>query len=252
MSKPSDHFSSASDAYRQFRPSYPIELFQYLADLAPQNSRAWDCGCGNGQASAVLAEHFQRVDASDMSAAQVAEAIAKPNLHYHVSPAEMIEAEDQSLDLITVAQAIHWFDHPRFFNEVNRTLKPGGVLATWGYQLLYTDTALDEFIGHFHSQVVGPYWPPGRELLDEHYSRIPFPYPRLTPPQLRMEVRWNFSQLLGYLNTWSAVKYYQQDKGVNPVELHRHTLLKHWGRESRVQTVYWPLLLYVGQKPTRT
>lgn len=248
MSEFADYFSSASDNYRVFRPRYPAELFAYLAGQAPASCHAWDCGCGNGQASIALAQYFNRVTATDASDAQIRQAQSAPNITYKVSPAERMDVSDESLDLVTVAQAIHWFDHPAFFAEVDRVLKPGGVLAAWGYQLLYTDTVLDEVVETFHSQVVGPYWPKGRELLDNDYRGIAFPYPRLAPPRFFMRQQWNFQHLLGYLNTWSAVKRYQQDQGINPLEIHLQAFRKAWGDESQVREVYWPLIIYVGRK----
>lgn len=243
-----DYFSTASDNYRAFRPDYPTDFFRYLASIAPSQNVVWDCGCGNGQASVALAEHFDQVIATDASEKQIAQAMQKNNIRYAVSPAEIIDADDQSLDMITVAQAIHWFDHEKFFAEVDRTLKPNGILAAWGYQLLYTDTDLDQIIAHFHSEIVGPYWPKGRELLDEGYTKIHFPYPRLSPPDFFMRKEWAFGHLLGYLNTWSAVKEYEKDKKENPVELYFDQLKTAWGDESENKSIYWPLILYVGQK----
>ncbi|MGH1471891.1 MAG: class I SAM-dependent methyltransferase [Cellvibrionaceae bacterium] len=243
-----DYFSTASDNYRAFRPDYPADFFEYLATISPSKKKAWDCGCGNGQASVALAKHFECVTATDASEKQISQAIQKDNITYAVSPAEIIDAEDHTLDLVTVAQAIHWFDHDIFFKEVNRVLKPGGVLAAWGYQLLYTDTELDNVVSHFHSQVVGPYWPKGRELLDEGYTKINFPYDRLTPPEFFMRKEWEFGHLLGYLNTWSAVKGYEQEKKENPVEKYFEELKIAWGDEARHKKIYWPLILYVGQK----
>ncbi|MCW8195436.1 class I SAM-dependent methyltransferase [Proteobacteria bacterium 005FR1] len=247
MSQFKDHFSTASDDYRAYRPQYPAELFDYLAALAPSREHAWDCGCGNGQASVALAERFKRVTASDASGAQIAQAEARDNISYRISPAEEIAAADESLDLVTVAQAIHWFDHPRFFAEVTRVLKPRGVLAAWGYQLLNTDTPLDEFIVQFHGEVVGPYWPAGRELLDEGYTRVDFPFPREQAPTFYMRRQWSFGHLLGYLNTWSAVKAYEKARGRNPVTEHEATLRQYWGN-AETRDVYWPLILYVGRK----
>lgn len=244
-----DYFSTASDDYKRFRPLYPAALFDYLAAASPGTELAWDCGCGNGQASVELAARFRRVIASDASAAQVEQAAPAPNLEYRVSPAEILATPDASLDLLTVAQAIHWFDLPRFFAEADRALKPGGLLAVWGYQLLYTDSALDEIVEDFHSRVVGPYWPPERALLDNGYTRISFPYPRQLAPEFRMTVRWPFSHLLGYLNTWSAVKQYEKAQGHNPVEKHLDTLLAAWGDPDSTKDIYWPLMLRVGKKP---
>lgn len=241
-------FSSASDAYKQFRPDYPQSLYQYLADLAPAKELVWDCGCGNGQASVALAEHFWQVKASDVSREQIAEAEPRANILYTVSPADVIDAKDNSVDLVTVAQAIHWFNHSKFFAEVDRVLKPGGVLAIWGYQLLYSDSPLDALIVKLHTDLVGPYWPKGRELLDEGYTRIPFPYPRLATPPFEMRCRWQLPHLLGYLNTWSAVKAYEKQHRQNPVTLLWDDIVTAWGDDTQSRDVYWPLILYVGQK----
>lgn len=251
MTEFKDYFSSGSDSYKRFRPLYPQALYDYLASISPSQKEAWDVGCGNGQAALELSKRFQQVHASDASAEQINQAQPAENLTYHVSPAESIEADDNSLDLITVAQAIHWFDHPRFFNEVNRTLKPGGVLAAWGYQLLYTDTELDPIIEHFHSEIVGPYWPKERALLDNSYSKISFPYPRLTPPEFFMEASWEFGHLLGYLNTWSAVKQYEKNLGHNPVEEEFETLKSGWGDTKQSKAIFWPLILYIGKKRSK-
>ena len=243
-----DYFSTASDDYKRYRPTYPAELFAYLAASAPTRSLAIDIGCGNGQASVMLAQHFSQVLATDASAAQIEQAQPCANVHYQASPAETIPAADHSADLVTVAQAIHWFDHPRFFAEVDRVLKPGGLLAIWGYQLLHTDSALDAVIAHFHGQVVGPFWPKERALLDNGYTRIDFPYPRLSTPDFYMRAHWRFSHLLGYLNTWSAVKQFEKANGHNPVEQEGEALLSAWGDPATERGIYWPLILYVGQR----
>lgn len=248
MAQFKDYFSTASDDYKRYRPTYPPALFEWLASQSPQHSLAIDIGCGNGQATQLLAPHFQQLLATDASATQIEQAQPVPNVHFQVSPAETIPAESASADLVTVAQAIHWFDHGRFFTEVDRVLKPGGLLAVWGYQLLHTDTPLDQLIEHFHSGIVGPYWPPERALLDDGYTRINFPYPRLTAPAFYMRAQWRFSHLLGYLNTWSAVKQYEKAKGRNPVEEQVDPLLAAWGEPDTEREIYWPLILYVGKK----
>lgn len=249
MTKFKDHFSDASSDYKTYRPQYPKELFEFLATHTPTTHHIWDCGCGNGQASVALAEVFQNVSASDASEEQIKQAELKPNISYSTSPAEVIAAADASLDMVSVAQAIHWFDHSAFFKEVDRVLKPGGVLAAWGYQLIYTDTALDSIIEKLHGEIIGPYWPKGRELLDEGFTRIPFPYERLEAPAFSMTADWNFSELLGYLNTWSAVKKYQQATGENPIEIIYQELEAAWGLVGdERKKVHWPLILYVGLK----
>lgn len=247
--KGANYFSSASDAYKKFRPTYPKQLYEYLASLSPASHFVCDCGCGNGQASVQLAELFDSVLASDISAEQIAEAQQRENIRYIVSPGETINADDASVDLVTIAQAIHWFDHSRFFQEVDRVLKPGGILAAWGYQLMYSDTPLDAVVERFHSDIVGPFWPKGREFLDEGYSKISFPYPRLETPRFKMQCHWQFKELIGYLNTWSAVKAYEQQNNVNPLTLVEEELQNAWGDKNQQRQIYWPLILYVGKKP---
>ena len=110
-----DHFSHASDDYRRWRPGYPDELFAWLAAMAPSRAVAWDCATGSGQAAGGLAAHFARVVATDASAAQVAEAEAFGRVEYRVAPAEDSGLPDASVDLVTVAQALHWFEFERFF-----------------------------------------------------------------------------------------------------------------------------------------
>ncbi len=243
-----DYFSSASDNYKRFRPVYPRELYEYLAQITPERKLAWDVGCGNGQAAKEMANLFQQVVATDASAEQIAQTRSAGNLQFFVSPAETLNANDNSIDLITVAQAIHWFDHAKFFAAVQKKLKPGGILAVWGYQLLYTDSPLDPMIERFHSEIVGPYWPPERALLDNGYTKVPFPYPALKSPTFFMRTNWSFGDLIGYLNTWSAVKQYEIKQGYNPVEHHFEEIKAAWGDLDRSLPIYWPLILYVGRK----
>ena len=207
-----DYFSSGADSYRRFRPIYPDDLYQYLATTAPNKQLAWDIGCGNGQAAIALSGYFQQVIATDASAEQIAQTQPGDN------------------------------------KEVDRTLKPGGLFAAWGYQLLYTDTPLDATIERFHSEIVGPYWPPERALLDNGYTRIAFPYPRLDNPPFYMRTRWTFDELIGYLNTWSAVKLYEKTNNTNPLELHFDEIKAAWGDPKKEQPIHWPLILYAGKK----
>lgn len=243
-----NYFSAASDLYKQYRPTYPEALYQYLAGLAPSRRLAWDCGCGNGQASVVLAKYFQQVRANDISPEQIAEAQPADNVTYHVSAGEEINAENNSIDLVTIAQAIHWFKHDSFFREVDRVLKPNGVLAAWGYQLMYSDSPLDAVIERLHGDIVGPYWPKGREYLDEGYSQITFPYARIESPPFSMQCEWQLAHLIGYLNTWSAVKAYTQAHQQNPIDLVLNDIENCWGDPEQSRFIYWPLILYVGKK----
>ena len=252
MTQFKDHFSSNSDNYKQFRPTYPDTLFSWLASQCKNTDYVWDCGTGSGQAAVEHSKHFTRVLASDASEAQIQQAEIRENITYKVSPAELLDAPDQSFDLITVAQAIHWFNLPAFFSTVERVLKPGGYLAVWGYQFVHTGTALDNIIQRFHSQIVGPYWPPERSLLNEGYTKIDFPYERLETPEFSMTAAWNLEHFTGYLSTWSAIKKYQEANNHNPLELIAEELEVHWGDRTKTKNIAWPLNVYLGQKPTPT
>lgn len=244
-----DHFSSGSDRYQQYRPTYPLSLFKWLQARAGKKSTVWECGAGTGQATTLLAQLFQTVIATDASQEQLAQAPELANVNYVATPAETFSATAESIDLIAVAQAIHWFDHDRFFALANTVLKPGGFLAVWGYQFIKTDTAIDQLIMAFHTDLLGPFWPTERKLLNDGYKGIEFPYSALETPPFKMEAEWSFEHLIGYLNTWSAVKQYEKANGQNPIELVISDFAKAWGDPKQVKTVSWPLILYVGRKP---
>lgn len=243
-----DHFSSASNHYKIYRPTYPSELFTWLANQCKDTANVWDCGTGSGQAAIEHSKHFGHVLATDASDAQIKQAEPRDNITYKVSPAEALDAPDNSFDLITVAQAIHWFDLPAFFKTVDRVLKPGGLLAIWGYQFIHTGTEIDKLISHFHSTIVGPYWPPERKLLNEGYKDITFPYKPLPVTEFSMEATWNLSQLTGYLDTWSAVKEYKKINNSNPTEKISNKLKTLWGESSETKLITWPLIMYLGKK----
>ena len=248
MSQFKDHFSSASSHYKTYRPTYPSELFTWLAGQCKDTVYAWDCGTGSGQAAIEHSKHFKHVLATDASDAQIKQAEPRDNITYKVSPAEELDVPNNSFDLITVAQAIHWFDLPAFFKTVDRVLKPGGLLAIWGYQFIHTGTEIDTLISHFHSNVIGDYWPPERKLLNEGYKDISFPYKRIPVPTFSMEATWNLSQLTGYLNTWSAVKEYERINNSNPTNEISSKLKTLWGESDKAKSITWPLIMYLGRK----
>ena len=250
MSRPfHDHFSEVARRYADFRPHYPAALFSYLATLAPRNSLAWDCACGNGQATLDLAQRFDRVVATDASGEQIASATARPNVEYRVAPAERSGLPDESLALITVAQALHWFDLDRFYAEARRALAPNGVLAAWAYGINHLEgDAVNRLVQDFYSNTVGPYWPPERKLVEEGYRTIPFPFAEITAPTFRMEARWTLDQLLGYFSTWSATNRYVKATGRNPLEPLSTELSRVWGEANSPRLIVWPLSLRVGLK----
>lgn len=239
-----DNFSANSHHYARYRPHYPQELFDFLRQLLQKRERAWDCGTGNGQVAGKLADFFEEVYATDISTRQLMNAIDKPNVRYTKQRAENTNFPDSAFDLITVAQAIHWFDFEKFYAEVGRTLKTGGYLAVIGYSLFRSNTGTNQVIDHFYRNIVGPYWDPERVYLDEEYKTIPFPLEEVEVPAFRHRMDWSLERLVGYLNTWSAVKHFINEKGKNPVDLIQNDLKESFGNRGVVE---FPILFRLGK-----
>jgi ubiquinone/menaquinone biosynthesis C-methylase UbiE len=242
-----DNFSKQSDLYSRFRPGYPKKLFDFLMPLIPGKTAAWDVGTGNGQVAAALSEYFNKVYATDLSAAQIENARTKKNIIYSVENAEASSFSDNQFDLVIVAQAIHWFDFNKFYGEVMRTLKPGGVIAVIGYDVFRINKAINEEVDRFYRQKTGPYWDKERAYIDDHYSSIPFPFKEISSPKFEMNYYWEFDQVIGYLNTWSAVQHYIRKNNVNPVEQFSVELKKTWGDASK-RKVSFPVFMRTGRK----
>lgn len=249
MSTPTfkDHFSGRAADYTRYRPTYPAELFSWLAGLTAQHDLAWDCGCGSGQAAIGLADHYRQVIATDPSPQQIDNAVRHERISYAVAPAEASGLAPASIDLIVVAQALHWFDFPRFYAEVRRVARTGGVLAAVSYGEVRVEGAADAVVARFYHELIGPYWPPERRYVDDQYRTIPFPFPRIAPPLLAMEQAWDLDQLLGYLRTWSAVKEYERQRGDDPLALIGAELAAAWGDPQQRRRISWPLSLLAGR-----
>ncbi|HTT03573.1 MAG TPA: class I SAM-dependent methyltransferase [Steroidobacteraceae bacterium] len=244
-----DHFSTIATQYAEFRPLYPRELFEYLASLAVARDLAWDCACGSGQATLPLATHFGRVLGTDASGAQIAAAAPHPRVEYRVAPAEQCGLANGCVDLITVAQALHWFEVERFYAEADRVLRTGGTLAVWTYGgMRMPDAALDEELLRFNRDVVGPHWPAERRLVDEGYRTLPFPYAELESPVFHMQQRWALTRLLGYVRSWSATRRFMAHYGTDPVVDLARKLQALWGDDMEERRIIWPLSLRVGLK----
>lgn len=242
-----DHFAAVSTGYATYRPSYPRELFAALASVAPSTTLAWDCGCGTGQASVALAEFFDEVDASDASAAQIAQAVPHARVTYGVGPAEQSGFPDASVSLITVAQALHWFDVDAFHVEAKRVLAPCGVIAEWTYALLHVPSSdsvtalINEFDGEMH-----PYWPPERRFVDRHYIDFAFPFEPIAIGEFSMHAEWSVAQFMGYVGTWSAVARCRKQTGNDPLVALGERLSAAWG-DTPTREIRWPLTLRVGR-----
>lgn len=242
-----DHFSGHAGIYREARPTYPPELFAWLAQQTPDTELAWDCGCGNGQATVALAEHFARVVGTDPSAKQIAQAQPRAKVEYRVEPAERSGLADGSASLVTVAQALHWFDHARFYAEARRVLKPGGILAAWTYSDCATgDAAIDRIKDRLYIDITGPYWPPERVHVDTGYRTLPFPFEEIAVPAFAMIADWNADHFLAYLRSWSATQRYLKAEGEDPVALIETDLRAAWGDPARMRSVHWQFHLRAG------
>jgi SAM-dependent methyltransferase len=241
-----DHFSGHACAYAQFRPRYPDALFQYLASLAPARERAWDCATGNGQAAVSLARHFTEVIATDASAQQIAAAEPHERVVYRCASPEQSELDDESVDLVTVAQALHWFDLQAFFAEAKRVLKPSGIIALWSYNLLSVLPKVDALVNEYYHVTLQSFWPAERALVEAGYGAIDLPFAEIVAPRFDMEAEWTVEQLIGYLRTWSGTQKFIAARGFDPVESLGDKLRKLWCDE---QLVRWPLSVRIGRRP---
>lgn len=240
MSRFKDHFSGHAADYASFRPGYPPELFDFVAALPHRQGTAWDCGTGNGQAAVGLAERFGRVVATDPSARQIEQAEPHPRIEYRVAPGESSGLPDTSVDLVTVAQAFHWFDFDRFFAEVRRVLAPGGAVALWSYNLARVTPEVDAWTDELARGTVGPHWPPERRWVDEEYRTIPFPFPEVEAPVFYLREEWSLERYLLYIRTWSAFQRYQKATGQDPIEESRARIEAAWGDPQQARTISWP------------
>ena len=241
-----DHFSAHAADYARFRPTYPESLFDWIARSAPARHAAWDCGCGNGQATLPLAERFDQVIATDPSAEQIAQAPLHPRISWRIAPAEASGLDAVSIDAVTVAQALHWFDLPRFWAEVRRVVRPGGLVVAWSYGIPFLDDAdATRPLRHFHDEVVGPFWPIERGHVDLRYQSIDFPFDRLAGPDIGLGASWTMDQFAGYLQTWSATRRYIKAIGTDPVPGFVDQLRAWWGAGPR--DVRWPLTILAGR-----
>lgn len=244
-----DHFSGHATGYAASRPHYPTALFDWLAKQSSAHTLAWDAGCGNGQASHALAAQFEQVYASDPSSEQIAAAEPAPNIRYVVEPAESCSLTDASADLVTVAQAMHWFDVPKFQSEARRVLKPRGVFAAWTYARSRVIPAVDVPFNRLHDAVLEDWWPDGRQHALDGYANLPFAFERIVDiPAFEMRCDWTLPQFTAYLRSWSACQRYQRATGKDAVAMIEAELSGGWGNPQTLRAVHWPLSLHAGRR----
>jgi SAM-dependent methyltransferase len=242
-----DHFSGHASLYAQARPHYPDALFDWVADTAPSRECAWDVGCGNGQASVALAQRFDRVIATDPSAQQIGNAQQHPRIDYRVESGERTSIPGHSVDAITVAQALHWFDLPRFVEEVQRVAKPGALFAAWTYAGCNVTPQVDTVIARLYEDTLGAYWPPERRLVDEGYASLALPFEPVQAPAFEMRMEWNAEQLLAYLSSWSAAQRHRAATGRDAVAEIADALRNAWGDPRQSRAVRWNLGMRAGK-----
>jgi len=242
----SDHFSAVATDYAAARPEYPEALLAWIASVAPAHALVWEAGCGSGQASRGLAAHFDRVFATDPSAAQIAQASGPDNVTFAVEPGECCSLEDTSVDAVCVAQALHWFDRAAFFAECARVLRPAGVLVAWGYQEIEVADALASANAALQDEI-RDYWPPERTRIDDAYAGFEWPFAPVGVPKFELCAQWTLPRLLAYFASYSASKLCREATGRDPVAVHAAAFAAAW-RDPTMQTMHWPLFVHARRK----
>jgi len=240
-------FDQGGQAYARFRPEYPAQLASYLASMAPDRALAVDVGCGNGQLTRQLAEHFDAVVGLDPSADQIAYSVQGENLRYACAPAENLGLLGSSASLITAAQAAHWFDLPKFYAEVRRVAEPGAILALISYGVLHLEGALGERFEQFYWKEIGPYWPAERKLVDSGYATIDFPFAEFAGPEIAIRLEWNLEEFLGYVSTWSAVRSAREAGREDLLQRFAADMAERWGDPAVRHRVSWPINMRIGR-----
>jgi ubiquinone/menaquinone biosynthesis C-methylase UbiE len=238
-----DYFSTQSVDYKKFRPEYPQELIEFLVAKCGKHEVAWDCATGNGQVAVKLSPYFKTVFATDASAQQIAAATHLDNVNYYVDTAEHSNLDDECIDLITVAQAAHWFNLELFYKEVQRVAKPGAVLAVWGYANHSISVDIDKVVLKLYKDILHHYWPKERFLVEQGYNDIVLPFKPIETPYFSIVKQINLHELIGYLNTWSATQLYIQKNNNNPISLIYEELSKVWGNAENIKEIKWPVFL---------
>lgn len=239
-----DYFSGHSKLYATFRPTYPSNLYSFIFRYVKNFDSAWDCATGNGQVASILANHFKHVHATDISQQQLDNAVQASNISYSIQPAEKTTFANNQFDLITVGQALHWFNLEKFYDEVNRVAKRDALLAVWGYTVCNVNCKVDEHFNHFYNHVVGPYWDSARKMVEEEYKNVPFPFELIEAPKFSIQVEWTLEEFGGYLTTWSATQKFIKDKNYNPVPEVVKLIQPHWNEKEKVT---FPVFLKLGK-----
>jgi ubiquinone/menaquinone biosynthesis C-methylase UbiE len=222
-------------------------MFKFLASIAPSRETAWDCGTGNGQAALALADHFQHVIATDASAAQIESAFPHERVEYRVEPSENTTIEPNSVDLITVGTAVHWFDFEPFYAEDRRVGKANAILAVWTYYFPIIEPEIDRWLEHFYWNTLSGFWPERIHYLEERYETLPFPFEEIQPPEFEMKATWKLENMAGFLASWSAVRKLVEAQGESAFEDPIKELERIWKKGAKKRDVRWPLHFRIGK-----
>ncbi len=241
-----DNFSKQAAVYAQFRPRYTENIFKPIIDLCIEKNTVWDCATGNGQAAVILAQSFKKVFATDISQKQIDNAIQSENIVYSLSSAENAHFDKNSLNLIVVAQAVHWFNFEKFYTNANTFLKQDGIIALVGYGIHSVNAEIDGVVNNFYAQTIGSYWDSERRYIEQHYTTIPFPFDEIKIAETQMHFDINFESFIGYLNSWSAVQHFKNKNNYNPIELIEKSLKNIWGES--LNQISFPVFYRVGKK----
>lgn len=243
----SPDYSPYAKRYAQSRPGYPAELFEYLASLTELHDAAWDCATGSGQAARSLVKYFDKVVATDISGEQIKNAGKHNRIEYRVAHSEKSGIMNQSVNLITVASALHWFNLPEFYKEVKRVIVPGGVIGVWTYHIGYIKSPFDELFLHFYQDILAPYFNEGAKLVDNKYAEITLPGTPIESKDFSVSVNWNLTDMLNFIESWSGTQHYIKVNKKNPVMLIEKELRRLWGDPGKIQTLRWPLFLKISR-----
>ena len=240
-------FDQGGAAYAAFRPQYPAEVASFLASVAPARALAVDVGCGSGQLTRLLAPHFESVVGLDPSESQIKSAVPQDKIRYQCAPAERLPLEDGCADLISAAQAAHWFDLPKFYAEVRRVGRAGGVVALVSYGVLKLEPLLNERLQQFYWKEIGPFWPPERTLVDSGYSTIDFPFKELAYPSMEIRLAWDLAEFKGYLSTWSAIRNARENGRGELLLAFASDMTSLWGDPTIRRPMAWPIAMRIGR-----
>ncbi|XP_050228669.1 uncharacterized protein LOC126677891 [Mercurialis annua] len=221
-------FIKQAKQYAEGRPSYPQDLFQFIASNTPIRDLAWDVGTGSAQAAQSLARMYKNVIATDTSLKQLEFAPKISNVRYQCTPPvipmnqfEELISSESSVDLVTVAQALHWFELPTFYEQVKWVLKkPHGVIAAWCYTVPEVNDSVDSVFKPFYTVDSNPYWDSGRKWVDDKYTNIEFPFEPVDgfddtgPVKFVTEKMMKLDEYFTYLKSWSAYQT-AKEKGVD-------------------------------------